>query len=61
MPYSYWFLVTIRGGRQSDKTQKPNIVFIFADDFSYSAISSMGNTKVQTLYLTELADRGATF
>ncbi len=46
---------------QSDKTQKPNIVFIFADDLTYTAISSMGNTEIQTPNLTELADSGTTF
>ena len=43
------------------QTEKPNIVFIFADDLTYSAINALGNTEIQTPNLNTLVDGGTTF
>ncbi len=40
---------------------KPNILFLFADDLCFDAIHSMGNDEVKTPNLDRLAARGMTF
>ncbi|MGB5497638.1 MAG: sulfatase-like hydrolase/transferase [Maribacter sp.] len=40
---------------------KPNIVFIFADDMTYSAINALGNNEIQTPNLNRLVNNGTTF
>ena len=52
------------GKKESEKTaqaKKPNIVFFFADDFGFHAISANGNTKVQTPHIDAIANEGARF
>lgn len=41
--------------------RKPNIVFFFADDFGFHAISANGNTKVQTPHIDAIAREGVRF
>jgi hypothetical protein len=38
--------------------EKPNILFLFADDFTYDAISVLGRTDIETPNLDRLARRG---
>lgn len=40
---------------------RPNILFLFADDFSYEALGAAGNTEVHTPNLDKLAKRGTCF
>lgn len=40
---------------------KPNILFLFADDFSYEALGYLGQTDIETPNLDRLARRGVTF
>lgn len=40
---------------------KPNIVFIFADDLTYTAINALGNTEIYTPNLDRLVNAGTTF
>ncbi|QVY65989.1 sulfatase-like hydrolase/transferase [Polaribacter sp. Q13] len=40
---------------------KPNIVFIFADDMTYSAINALGNSEIETPNLDKLVQQGTTF
>ncbi|WP_281987227.1 sulfatase-like hydrolase/transferase [Aquimarina aggregata] len=40
---------------------KPNIVFIFADDLTYSAINALGNNEIHTPNLNRLVEDGTTF
>ncbi|WP_238718964.1 sulfatase-like hydrolase/transferase [Pelagihabitans pacificus] len=40
---------------------KPNIIFIFADDMTYSAIRALGNQEIQTPNLDHLVAKGTTF
>jgi choline-sulfatase len=40
---------------------RPNILFLFADDFSYEALGYLGHTDIETPNLDRLASRGATF
>lgn len=42
-------------------TEKPNIVFLFADDYTYEAIHALGNGAVETPNLDRLVDQGTTF
>ncbi|WP_442505683.1 sulfatase-like hydrolase/transferase [Novipirellula sp. SH528] len=41
--------------------EKPNIVFIFADDMCFDTIAGLGNPEIQTPNLDALARRGTTF
>lgn len=41
--------------------KKPNIVFFFADDFGFHAISANGNKRVQTPNIDEIASEGVRF
>lgn len=41
--------------------QKPNFLFIFADDHSYEAVNAMGNAEVITPNLDKLATSGVNF
>lgn len=40
---------------------KPNILFLFADDFCYEALGYLGQTDIETPNLDRLAARGTTF
>jgi arylsulfatase A-like enzyme len=46
-----------------ENTQKPNIVFILADDFGYSSLNSYGADKnlVRTPHIDRIADNGMRF
>ena len=52
---------TIAAG-QKDKT-RPNIIFILADDFSYSSLNSYGADKslVRTPHIDRIAEQGMHF
>jgi len=41
--------------------ERPNVLFLFADDFTYEAISAFGHTDIETPNLDRLVTRGATF
>ncbi|MDZ4850749.1 MAG: sulfatase-like hydrolase/transferase [Pirellulaceae bacterium] len=43
------------------QSTKPNVVFIFADDFCYEAIQAFGHTDIETPHLDQLVRRGTTF
>ncbi|MBK8094949.1 MAG: sulfatase-like hydrolase/transferase [Verrucomicrobiaceae bacterium] len=40
---------------------KPNVLFLFADDFTYEAVRAFGHTDIDTPNLDRLAARGTTF
>src|SRR5437879_1788119 len=40
---------------------RPNILFLFADDFCYEALGYLGQTDIETPNLDRLAARGTTF
>ena len=42
-------------------TQKPNFIFLFADDFTYSAIHALGNEEIKTPNLDRMVQAGTTF
>ncbi|MDQ8181586.1 sulfatase-like hydrolase/transferase [Pelagicoccus sp. SDUM812005] len=43
------------------RAEKPNFVFIFADDLSYEALGSAGRLDIDTPHLDRLAERGTVF
>ncbi|WP_407478827.1 arylsulfatase [Elizabethkingia miricola] len=45
----------------SQKEQKPNIIYIYADDMGYGEIEPYGQKKIKTPHLVELAKQGMTF
>ncbi|WP_422080430.1 sulfatase-like hydrolase/transferase [Ulvibacterium sp.] len=46
---------------KKEEPAKPNIVFIFADDMTYSALRALGNDEVETPNLDRLARNGTSF
>lgn len=46
---------------QKKVSQKPNIIFLFADDQSYGTIHALGNQEVITPNLDRLVEEGVTF
>ncbi|NPA37653.1 MAG: sulfatase-like hydrolase/transferase [Chlorobi bacterium] len=46
---------------KKDKKEKPNIIFIFADDQCYNTINALGNKEVITPNLDKLVADGVTF
>lgn len=44
-----------------EKAAPPNIVFIFADDMTYSAVHSLGNNEVKTPNIDRLVNAGTSF
>ena len=43
---------------ESSQKEKPNIVFVLADDLGYSDIGAYGATKIETPHLNSLAENG---
>lgn len=48
-------------GCQSEDTSPPNILFIFTDDQTYTAVNALGNDEIETPNLDRLVDNGTTF
>jgi len=48
-------------GCQSSPPEKPNIIFIFADDQCYETVHAFGNEEIITPNLDKLAQQGVTF
>ncbi|MEM6963289.1 MAG: sulfatase-like hydrolase/transferase [Bacteroidota bacterium] len=62
----YCFFLCLLGacadGEQKDTPpEKPNIVFIFTDDQTYSSVAALGNSTVQTPNMDRLVQNGTTF
>ena len=47
--------------RQNIAADRPNLLFLFADDFTYEAVSALGYTDIETPNLDRLVKRGTTF
>ncbi|KJD35983.1 arylsulfatase [Tamlana sedimentorum] len=48
--------------KKSEIEQKPNIIFILADDMGYGDVSSYNkNSKIQTVHIDQLAEEGVMF
>lgn len=55
-------LAGCRESKQEEATnKKPNIVFFFADDFGFHAISANGNNRIQTPNIDAIANEGVRF
>ena len=54
------FLISC-GEQLEPKDPQPNIVFVFADDMTYTAIQALGNSEIQTPNLDRLVHNGTTF
>ncbi|WP_235296563.1 sulfatase-like hydrolase/transferase [Portibacter marinus] len=59
------FLAIFCGCNSSDidikNNSKPNFVFLFADDMTYSAVSAFGNDEIYTPNLDRMVQKGVTF
>ena len=47
--------------KQETSPEKPNIVFIFTDDQTYTSIASLGNSEIETPNMDWLVNNGTTF
>jgi len=54
-------LLTTPGIARGQETRRPNVLFLFADDFCYEALGYLGQTDIETPHLDRLARRGTTF
>jgi arylsulfatase A-like enzyme len=54
------FLLTVISAN-AQKTTKPNIIFIFADDLGYGDIGCYGQQKIETSNIDKLAQKGMKF
>ena len=57
---SFFSIVVFAQGKQSEK-EKPNILFIFADDQTYNTLGALENCPIKTPNLDRLAAKGARF
>jgi len=55
------YLVLVIGPSSGISQDRPNVLFLFADDFTYEAISAFGHTDIETPNLDRLVSRGTTF
>jgi len=46
---------------KNSKTQKPNFIFIYADDLGYGDLACYGSTKNRTPHIDKMADEGMRF
>jgi len=54
-------LMVVASVLRSEAADKPNILFIFADDQCFDTIHSLGNSEIQTPSLDRLVNTGTTF
>lgn len=59
--FCFLLAVMICGSLQAQEKSKPNILFLFADDFCYEALGYLRQTDIETPNLDRLAARGTTF
>lgn len=61
----FWFfalsLLHIACEQKSEESAAPNILFLFADDYTYEAIHALGNSVIETPNLDRLVTEGTTF
>lgn len=57
----FCFCCLIAFSVSAEVPDKPNILFIFADDFAYDCVAAHGNDQIKTPTLDELARGGTTF
>lgn len=53
--------VGLFGAHAESSAEKPNILFILADDQCYDTIHALGNPEIQTPSLDRLVERGTSF
>ncbi len=58
---SFFLLVTALSFAQSNEAQRPNVIFIYADDLGYGDLSCYGADSIHTPHLDELAAKGVRY
>jgi len=61
--YQLWLgsLCLLLLGCATEQTKQPNILFLFADDQTYTAVHAFGNSEIETPNLDRLVQNGTTF
>ena len=57
----FLLFISITINAEAPASTKPNIVFLYADDFAYWAINALGNEIIQTPNLDKLVAQGVSF
>lgn len=57
----FGYAQTKQGKRTSNNAQRPNVIFIYADDLGYGDLSSYGATEISTPNIDRLANQGIRF
>ncbi len=61
MKYIFFWCMSIFISVPSKAQQKPNIIYIYADDLGYGDLSCYGATKISTPNIDKLAKKGIRF
>lgn len=61
LPLVSLFTPLFANGQEAHKTEKPNIIFVLADDMSYRDLSCYGQQRYRTPHLDSLAMQGVRF
>ena len=61
MKHLFYILVCLLFANELQAQQKPNIIFIFADDLGYGDIGCYGQQKIETPNINKLAQQGIKF
>lgn len=61
LPLVSLFTPLFANGQEAHKTEKPNIIFVLADDMSYRDLSCYGQQRYKTPHLDSLAMQGVRF
>lgn len=54
-------LLTLFSACAKQEIEKPNIIFLFADDQAYTTVGALGNDEIKTPNLDQLCETGITF
>ena len=54
-------LLSLVASASSRAEERPNFVYLYADDMTYAAVHALGNSEIQTPNLDRLVKRGTTF
>ncbi len=61
IPFASALLISLAASIPAGAEERPNFVFLYADDMTYAVVHALGNSEIQTPNLDRLVRRGTTF